>query len=181
MGKTLDEKTGRTQGGQSTISLSRIVKKSEHPDPAVFTGPLSAVLCLDFALAMSHSPTGRTLTAEVDRRMEWKTLLAYSTGSVDQELLIRHEYLVTENRLLRQQITGRVRLSDGERRSLAEIGKKLGKQALEDIAMVVTPDTILRSQWRARDTACRQRIYDALSWGTSHQGGGNIVLFPGPR
>ena len=30
--------------------------------------------------------------------MEWKTLLAYITGSVDQELLLRNEYLVTENR-----------------------------------------------------------------------------------
>ena len=42
--------------------------------------------------------------------MDWKTLLAYITGSVDQELLLRNEYLVMENRLLRQQITGRVRL-----------------------------------------------------------------------
>jgi len=42
--------------------------------------------------------------------MDWKRLLAYITGSVDQELLLRNEYLVTENRLLRQQITGRIRL-----------------------------------------------------------------------
>jgi putative transposase len=34
--------------------------------------------------------------------MGWKRLLAYITGSVDQELLWRNEYLVTENRLLRQ-------------------------------------------------------------------------------
>ena len=54
--------------------------------------------------------------------MDWKTLLAYITGSVDQHLLLRNEYLVTENRILRQQITGRVRLSDGERMTLAEIG-----------------------------------------------------------
>ena len=51
----------------------------------------------------------------MESRMDWKQLLAYITGSVDQELLLRNEYLVTENRLLRQQITGRVRLSDGER------------------------------------------------------------------
>ena len=42
--------------------------------------------------------------------MDWKHLLAYITGSVDQELLVRNEYLVTENRILRQRITGRVRL-----------------------------------------------------------------------
>jgi putative transposase len=75
--------------------------------------------------------------------MAWKPLLAYITGSVDQELLLRNEYLVTENRILRQQITGRVRLSDGERKTLAELGKQLGKQALNEVASLVTPDTIL--------------------------------------
>src|SRR5262245_48516657 len=75
--------------------------------------------------------------------MDWKQLLAYITGSVDQELLLRNEYLVTENRLLRKQIPGRVRLSDGERKSLADLGQKLGKQALAEVATIVTPDTIL--------------------------------------
>src|SRR5207244_7511891 len=75
--------------------------------------------------------------------MDWKRLLAYITGSVDQELLLRNEYLVTENRILRQQITGRVRLSDGERTTLAEIGKRLSKQALAEVARLVTPNTIL--------------------------------------
>ena len=36
--------------------------------------------------------------------MDWKTLLAYITGTVDQELLLRNEYLMTENRILRQQM-----------------------------------------------------------------------------
>jgi putative transposase len=75
--------------------------------------------------------------------MDWKILLAYITGSVDQELLLRNEYLVTENRLLRTQIKGRIRLSDGERKTLAEIGKKLSKQALKEVASIVSPDTIL--------------------------------------
>jgi len=39
--------------------------------------------------------------------------LAYITGTVDQELLLRNEYLVTENRILRNQITSRVRLTRG--------------------------------------------------------------------
>jgi len=34
--------------------------------------------------------------------MDWKQLLAYITGAVDQELLLRHEYFSTENRILRQ-------------------------------------------------------------------------------
>jgi putative transposase len=72
-----------------------------------------------------------------------KTLLAYITGSVDQELLLRNEYLLTENRILRQQINGRVQLTDAERKTLAEIGKKLGKQALAEVASLVKPDTFL--------------------------------------
>ena len=75
--------------------------------------------------------------------MDWKRLLAYITGSVDQELLLRNEYLVTENRLLRVQIKGRIRLRDGERKTLAEIGKKLGRQTSEEVASIVKPDTIL--------------------------------------
>ena len=31
--------------------------------------------------------------------MDWKHLLAYITGTIDQELLLRNEYLVTENRV----------------------------------------------------------------------------------
>ena len=75
--------------------------------------------------------------------MDWKHLLAYITGAVDQELLLRNEYLVTENRILRDQLKGRVRLSDGERKALAEIGQKLSKQALQEVAQIVKPDTIL--------------------------------------
>jgi putative transposase len=75
--------------------------------------------------------------------MDWKKLLGYITGSVDQELLWRNEYLVTENRILHSQIKGRVHLSDGERKTLAEIGKKLGKQALAEAATIVKPETIL--------------------------------------
>ncbi len=32
--------------------------------------------------------------------MNWKRMLATISGSVDQELLLRNEYLVTENRIL---------------------------------------------------------------------------------
>jgi len=75
--------------------------------------------------------------------MDWKILLSYITGTVDQELLLRNEYLVTENRILYNQLKGRVRLSDGERKGLAEVGQKLGKKALAEVATIVKPDTIL--------------------------------------
>jgi putative transposase len=75
--------------------------------------------------------------------MSWKTLLAYITRTVDQELLRRNEYLVTENRILRDHMKGRLQLRDGERKALADIGQKLGKQALKEVAKIVKPDTIL--------------------------------------
>jgi putative transposase len=80
--------------------------------------------------------------------MDWKILLAYITGSVDQELLLRNEYLITENRLLHKHIIDPVRLSDRERQTLAEIGKKLGKKALVEVATIVKPDTLLA--WHRR-------------------------------
>ena len=40
--------------------------------------------------------------------MEWARILAYITGTVDQELLLRNEYLAAENRILRAQIKGRL-------------------------------------------------------------------------
>ena len=32
--------------------------------------------------------------------MDWKTMLAYMTGSVDEEVVRRNEYLAAENRIL---------------------------------------------------------------------------------
>ena len=58
--------------------------------------------------------------------MEWPRILAYITGTVDQELLLRNEYLVAENRILREQVNGRLLLSDSEKKTLAEIGYRLG-------------------------------------------------------
>ncbi len=42
-------------------------------------------------------------------------MLAYITGTVDQELLLRNEYLAAENRILRAQIKGRLLLSNFEK------------------------------------------------------------------
>jgi putative transposase len=75
--------------------------------------------------------------------MNWKRMLAYVTGSVDEELRLRNEYLVTENRILRHQLKGRMRLTDPERVCLAEIGRRLGRKALAEVAQIVRPDTIL--------------------------------------
>ena len=73
----------------------------------------------------------------------WARLLAYVTGLINQELLIKNEYLAAENRILRAHLPARLRLSDPERSTLAEIGKRLGRQALAQVACVAKPDTIL--------------------------------------
>ena len=86
-------------------------------------------------------------------------LLSNVTGSIDEELRLRNEYLVTENRILRSKIEGQLQLKDEERRQLATIGKKLGQRALEAIATIVKPDTILR--WHAKLVA---RKFDGSSY-----------------
>ena len=44
--------------------------------------------------------------------MDWRKTLAYITGNLDGDLLLRREYLSAENRILIQQLQGRLRLTD---------------------------------------------------------------------
>ena len=75
--------------------------------------------------------------------MDCVRILACITGKVDQELLLRNEYLVAENQNLKAQIKAPLRFADAERVILAEIAYRLGRKALEDAANVVKPDTLL--------------------------------------
>lgn len=77
------------------------------------------------------------------RKSKWIRLLAYVTGSVNPELLLQNEYLAAENRILRSKLPTRLRLTNPERITLAEIGKRLGRKALREVACVAKPDTIL--------------------------------------
>ena len=70
-------------------------------------------------------------------------ILAFVTGLVNQELLLRNKYLTAENRIVRAHLPRRLRLSDAERSTLAEIAKRLGRKALKDMACVAKPDTLL--------------------------------------
>jgi putative transposase len=55
------------------------------------------------------------------------------------------EYLVEENRVLKERLKGRkLRLNDDQRRRLAAKGKRLGRRLLNRVATIVTPDTIMR-------------------------------------
>ena len=73
----------------------------------------------------------------------WARLLAYVTGLMNQRLLLQCEYLIAENRILRSHVPGKLRLSDPERSTLAEIGKRLGRKYLAEVACVAKPETIL--------------------------------------
>ena len=75
--------------------------------------------------------------------MEFARMLACVTGTVDQELLARNEYLAAENRILKAHLKGRPKLSDVERVTLGEIGHRLGRKVLGNVATVAQPDTIL--------------------------------------
>src|SRR5215831_6449566 len=76
--------------------------------------------------------------------MIWARMLAYITGTVDQELLLRNEYLAAENRILRAKIQGRLLLSEPEKITLAEIAHRLGRRTLAEVAAAAKPDTLLR-------------------------------------
>lgn len=68
--------------------------------------------------------------------------------------------MLAENRLLRKKLgKKRISLTDDERRVLAVKGKLLGRQILQEVANVVTPDTILR--WH--------RELNAAKWNHSEQ------------
>ena len=43
--------------------------------------------------------------------MDWRRVLTYITGTVDEELLLRNEYLAAENRNLMEPLKGRLRLT----------------------------------------------------------------------
>src|SRR4029434_7800578 len=119
-----------------------VIEAQTHGSPIGYALP-GCTLHLEFHGAFAHTdPPWKTLW-KGERGMDWKQLLGSITTSVDEELRLRNAYLVAENRLLRQQINGRVPLTDGDRRALAEIGRKLGRETLAEIATIAAPDTIL--------------------------------------
>ncbi len=74
----------------------------------------------------------------------WQLLVITLAGWINRHQQKVVDYLVEENRILKGQIRGkRVRLTDDERRRLAVKGKALGRRALNEVASIVTPDTIL--------------------------------------
>jgi len=75
----------------------------------------------------------------------WQLLLLILAGWINRRQQGAIEYLLTENRVAREKLgKKRILLSDDQRRRLAVKGKILGRKMLEQLAGIVTPDTILR-------------------------------------
>ncbi len=90
----------------------------------------------------------------------WQFLLISLAGWVNRQQQQVIEYLITENQVLKEKVgKKRILLNDDQRRRLAVKGKMLGRKLLEQMATIVTPDTILR--WH------RQRV--AQKWDYSHR------------
>ena len=122
---------------------SRMVKELEWIEMAQLA--VSSILFKSLSVN-SHSTYNPPRLGQCDQKgskVIWTQLLAYVTGTVDQELLLRNEYLAAENRILKTQIKGRLLLSEDEKATLAEIAHRLGRKALEEVAGAAQPDTIL--------------------------------------
>ena len=75
----------------------------------------------------------------------WQLLLLVLAGWVNRHQQDVVEYLLAENRVMRQKLGNRrILLNDEQRRMLAIKGKVLGREVLEQVAGIVTPETILR-------------------------------------
>ena len=93
--------------------------------------------------------------------MDWARVLAFVTGMVDQELLARNEYLAAENRILKAQLKGRLRLSHPERAMLGEIGHRLGRRVLAEVANVwlgQTPFWPGTASWSSASSMARRPV-----------------------
>ena len=94
-------------------------------------------------------------------------MLAYITGTVDQELLLRNEYLAAENRILRAKIKGRLLLSGSEKTTLGESAHRLGRKALADVSAVAKPRHAVALVSRADREEVRWIKIPQIRWPTS--------------
>src|SRR5215470_487757 len=84
----------------------------------------------------------------------FRFVLIAVAGWMSQHQLHMIDYLREENRVLREQLSGRrVRLNDDQRRRLAAKAKGLGRKLLAEMATMVTPVTLLawHGKWIAQN------------------------------
>src|ERR1700722_10086638 len=74
----------------------------------------------------------------------FRFVLIAVAGWMNQRQLQMIDYLREENRVLREQLGGRrLRLNDDQRRRLAVKARGLGRKVLAEVAILVTPETLL--------------------------------------
>ena len=76
-------------------------------------------------------------------RFHWARLLAFVDGARQSRIVAAKRIPGGRESHLRAHLPSRLRLSDAERSTLAEIAKRLGRKARKDIARVAKPDTLL--------------------------------------
>src|SRR5215469_16656797 len=84
--------------------------------------------------------SSNTVTTERGQKMVWARLLAYASEAINRGLLLKNEYLVAQNRILKTRVKGRLVLFGGEKATPAEIGHRLGRKVLQDVAATAQPD-----------------------------------------
>ena len=95
----------------------------------------------------------------------WQLFFAILAGWVNQRQQATIDFQRTENQVLRELLgKKRILLTDDQRRRLAVKGKALGRKLLEQLATIVTPDTLLRwhrqliaEKWDYSDKRCPGR------------------------
>ncbi len=102
--------------------------------------------------------------------MEMVEALALVSGRVEEEILLRNEYLATENEILKSKIEKPLQFDDHKRIRLAKIGKRIGLKALKEIACIVRPETILK--W------FRKLVAKKFDGSRFRKNGGNLRIVP---
>lgn len=77
-----------------------------------------------------------------NEKQEVVAAVGLCNGRRESRASVADRYLTAENRILRTKLPAKLPLSDTERATLAEIGKRLGRKALKGIASIAKPDTI---------------------------------------
>ena len=84
----------------------------------------------------------------------FQSLLLVIASATRNELARQIKYLKVENEILRSKLPGRITITPNERQRLVKFAQKLGR-ALQQLATIVKPDTLLR--WIREEKKCRKR------------------------